>query len=304
MDKLGEYSVGWHYEREGQNRRFSSKENSVRELLTRYQPRRVLIADHGHAEGVQRATTIKVALTRHWKAPVTLVHTKQEALKAAEDADGHREPFNVVMVALGFSDLGHCEILRRLCRAASMKGVLLDDQPDRPLPTNAPVEYVLVVPKGMVANDSTLLDRLHSIMGPLPQPPPTMSNAGRMDAALTMQIRWLDSQGRLDAGKEVLCNLVSQLLPGVKSFEIHKLGQGFSGAKVFRLSYPDSSSPTGWAERVLKLTSTQPHQAWKCRHEVRNYPEISANLGGVLPMIPATQGRPGCQQRSSSPGRE
>ncbi len=37
MDKLGEYSVGWHYEREGQNRRFSSKENSVRELLAEYQ---------------------------------------------------------------------------------------------------------------------------------------------------------------------------------------------------------------------------------------------------------------------------
>jgi hypothetical protein len=117
-----------------------------------------------------------------------------------------------------------------------------------------------------------------------------VSNASRLEELLRLQMQWLSPTHDLAEGKRILCQLVSHLLPSVRRFEVHRLGQGTSGAHVFRISFA-SLGPDGLPiERVLKLTPRTSRQAWKCQHELENYKEIEVDLGGDFRLVPQIHG--------------
>ncbi len=245
--------------------------------------KRILLADHRK----RRAHVIASTLRNIWKANVCSVANPTEALEAAEQIRRNYVGFDVVLVAFGFGGFLHTEVFRKLIKAGQ-NNALIDNQSDRPLPNL--VESLLFVPDDTAINDSRLVGNLGPIMGPIPPQLPTISNAGRWNDSLKLQVRWLDPNGVLSKGKEIIRQLVCQNLPDVKHFNLYGIRQGFSGARVFRISYPWPEHSMNQIDRVLKLTPTKDYQSWKCMHEVQSYPKIREGLGGsVLALIPEIQ---------------
>ena len=86
--------------------------------------------------------------------------------------------------------------------------------------------------------------------------------------------------------------VVSQIKPGIRQLTLRGIGQGCSGASVFRLHYREAAGGTLSRKRVLKLTPDQDRA--KCEHELRSYGEISKELGddifSLVPKIEAAHG--------------
>lgn len=251
--------------------------------MSSYLPKRVLLAD----DKPRRAKAVERTLNRCWKLPLTIVFTPNQAFDAVRKANKRHEWFDVIMIGEGFGGAEYSKTRRELLAYARDARVLVASE-TRPLPDNAPAKQLLVIPEGASEADYALLE---VILGAPRQEPPTISNGGRLASALELQIRELDSEGKLEAGKRVLRQLADHLIPEIGSFSLHGLGQGFSGAKVFRISYSDPQGTGDQIERVVKLTPDDAHQAWKCQHELRNYPTIRPGLKrGPLTLVPQVYG--------------
>ena len=252
--------------------------------MSSYRPKRVLIAD----DKPRRVKAVRGPLARHWKVPLTIISTPEEAFDESRAVIRQGELFDVIMVAFGFGGVDHGKILKRLFQLfarADTIGVLIADR-SYPLPTGTPARHLLIVPQGAREVEYSLLE---VILASPPEKLPTICNGGQLSSALRLQIRELDSEGGLETGKKVLCQLVGQLKPRLEKFCLHGLGQGFSGAKVFGISDPSRTKDD--IEWVLKLTRDSEYQAWKCEHELNNYSEIRSGLTrGPLRLIPEIYG--------------
>lgn len=243
--------------------------------MSLYRYKRVLLAD----ENSQRARIVERTLRQYWRASTQVAYSMDEVSVVCEQAHETDRRHDVVMVAFAFGGFKHTKVFKQLGRAGQ-KSVLIDDKPDRPLPDN--VESLLYVPDDAVIGDPRLRVGLGSIMGNRPPNLPTISNSRTLSRPLRLQIQWLDPQGDPIKGKDILCQLLCQILPDVRSFTVHSIGQGFSGARVFRISCSRNEGPSDF---VLKLTPLR--EDWKCEHEVRSCRKIQKTLGrGNVPFVP------------------
>jgi hypothetical protein len=92
--------------------------------------------------------------------------------------------------------------------------------------------------------------------------------------SLREQIRSLSDNRKLGDGKVVLQHLIRKLFL-CEQVEIEKLGQGLSGARVFRVRTSGGGGKSG--EFILKLSPTS--DIWKILLEVERYSEAKATLG-------------------------
>jgi hypothetical protein len=236
-------------------------------------PTRVLLIDDNPA----RADTIKQTLEACWHVcvEVQVAATPQAALNLSA-----RESFDIIMQSYGSCRDCASNVLTQ--RTARLR-VIIVDREFQQLPEGTHAQ--IVVPEHIPPRDSGLIHDLRAFMGACPPLSLALANRDRLSPEVKLQIRWLDPRGDYEKGKQVLIELVSQLLPPVGQFEVHPLGQGFSGAKVFCISCAAAGRAIN---RALKLTPTASYQAWKYEHERKHYRDIWDQLGGdVLALMPA-----------------
>ena len=243
--------------------------------------KRVLLADHLKS----RAAALCQLLRDTWRLEVVHLHDADGARKFLKDVESSREArVDIVMVAFGFSNEDHAWWFRRLSAAHPRIGVLISTRPV-PIPTNAPVTHVVVIPA------HPPYDKLQVELARFLDTPARIQ-IDEDDHLLKAQVRWIDSSGDLEKGKAILTHLVDQLLPqSVATFNLSRLQQGFSGARVFLAEYKDPETQRR-VKKVIKLTPNLSYQSWKCHNELENYRLIQTGLlhNPVFNMIPKISG--------------
>ena len=248
--------------------------------MTFFKPKSVLLVDHQS----NRAKAIAAILKKKWTARVTIAKCAVAALQATEN---HAEPFDVVIVAFGAGN--YRQMLRDLYRAADTTLVLITDNERCTYPSDAPRGFRAIIPVGIDRNDSIVIETIREFMGSSTTPLPMLPSLrqGRWPRALVNQVTFLDSGGDPSVGKEILQHLVLQLHPEISKFTLIQLGQGFSGASVFRLAQIEHGDAKSSRDLVLKLTPSARYQSYKCRHEVANHDQIQKSFNnGLVKHVP------------------
>ena len=237
--------------------------------MSSFKAKFVLLVDHRK----DRVREVAATLKKTWAAETKVVMSFEEASQIAQSRDTR---FDVVIVALGIGDYRH--LLRELCPKSETTRLLMTDDDRSSYPENAPKGFRLIVSPIIARNDTRLVERLEQYMEPRPPRLPVLDEKN-WPGTLSNQVRWLNPDGILSKGKELIQHLVWQLDPTIRKFQLIQLGQGFSGSSVFRLGKIErepkkSASP----DLVLKLTRQDPHQEYKCQHELKFHDQIKDSL--------------------------
>lgn len=238
---------------------------------------RVLLVD----DDLERKKAIKDALKKHWQAQVDTPQSKEQALsKIKQRHSDPKEHRDIVLVAYGFDGLGYIEVLRAACNLLGARVAMIAGSAGLEPPSAGGPIYPLVIGPGDRVAGQALVPSLAPVLGPEQRTPPAMSldpgpqpDAGKREL-LRLQVCALDPEGDFRRGEKVLCELLQQLVN--QDFTVHPMGQGFSGAKVFLVSYEGVGTGSGRQLRVVKLTSEA--NAWKCDHEVKSHWEAAQVL--------------------------
>jgi hypothetical protein len=108
----------------------------------------------------------------------------------------------------------------------------------------------------------------------LPKPPKPPKILLEDSSSLRQQVRGLSIEHNLTEGEKILSEIILQFFD-CEEAEITSLGQGLSGASVFRFCPKKNGEMLG--EFVLKLSSTK--DFWKIKQEVERYEAAKAYLG-------------------------
>lgn len=239
-------------------------------------PKCVLLAD----DKPKRALAIAETLRSKWKACVHTIASPHGAIMPPGQNN-----FDTTIFTLPFVK----EKDYRFMGDADATRIFIANKQNQQEPEDVPNSVVRIyVPDNIRANDRYLIKKLAQLLQ-RPLSPSSISNAGNLDDVLKLQIQRLDQEGGiLETGKQILIDLIAEFLPG-KSIAIHKMGQGFSGASVFGVSY---SNDRGHKEdRVLKLTPAKEEQDWKWRQELQCFKDIGGIRGGnFIPIMPEVYG--------------
>jgi hypothetical protein len=247
---------------------------------------RILIADHEP----RRARAIKVTLAKFWSHRARVATTAREAHKAVDEVLNGQFTCSAAMVAYQLGGPEYLRILDRLRASSNVILVLIDEQAGSPGLTLG--LKPLVAPPGVFPEQVELVASLQAIFGPPPHELPEIQNLREFDDALRRQVQTLHPGEDLKEGCRIVAGIVGGLFrrpQRLAQFKLGSIGQGFSGAKVFRIAYREPGDHGTWHRRVLKLTQEKDRD--KCLNEVASYRELRKGLaGGVFELIPEIYG--------------
>ncbi len=230
----------------------------------------VMIAD----KIIKRADAIDNTIKNQWHANVMKVYTAEELLKAINNKQKY---YYAILFAAGFSGLTFEWLQDKYKNTMTKCALIVEDKKQSSIES---VGSIVIAPINISADDTLLIANLCGIMGSWPIKIPHISNTKDLNTSLKYQIRSIDKrEGRLEYGIKEISTILSKLVPEISNYELFQIGQGHSGANVFGVSFNDPNNSGKHLHRVLKLTSSDPREKWKCLHEVEQYTNIEKEIG-------------------------